>query len=152
MILDVIDPVLKKPSFRDSVIASLESASFADRVTLHSVPSPQAIDDIARAGRRWSFFFIDGNHDAPYPLFDTATAIEYAEPDAAVVFHDLASPDVAQALEYLARRGWKTRIYHTAQIMGIAWRGNIEPPDHHEDPAINWHVPRHLRRLQALVY
>ncbi len=145
--LDVVDPVLANPLFRDSVIASLESAGLADQVTLHSVPSPQAIDDIARAGRRWSFFFIDGNHDAPYPLFDTATAIEYAEPEAAVVFHDLASPDVAQALEYLGSRGWKTRIYHTAQIMGIAWRGNIVPPDHMEDSAVAWHVPRHLRRF-----
>lgn len=145
--LDVVDPVLANPSFRGSVIASLESAGLADRVTLHPASSPQAIDDLARAGRRWSFFFIDGNHEAPHPLFDTATAIEYAEPDAAVVFHDLVSPDVAQGLEYLATRGWQTRIYHTAQIMGIAWRGNVEPPAHQEDPAIDWHVPRHLRSL-----
>lgn len=145
VILDVIDPVLANRSFRDSVTASLDSAALTRLVTLHPLSSPQAIDAIARGGVRWSFFFIDGNHDAPYPLFDTATAIEYAEPDAAVVFHDLASPDVAQALEYLACRGWQTRIYHTAQIMGIAWRGNVEPPVHLEDPAVAWHVPRHLR-------
>ena len=145
--LDVVDPVLANPSFRDSVIASLESAGLADRVELHSVPSPQAIDDIARAGRRWSFFFIDGNHDAPYPLFDTATAIEYAETDAAVVFHDLASPDVSQALQFLALRGWRTRLYHTAQIMGVAWRGDIEPPSHLADPVVAWHVPKHLRHF-----
>ena len=128
VILDVVDPVLANPGFHSSVTASLESAGLMQRVTLHAAPSPQAIDEIGRTGLRWSFFFIDGNHDAPYPLFDTATAIEYAEPDAAVVFHDLSSPEVAQAIEYLACRGWKTRIYHTAQIMGVAWRGNIEPP------------------------
>jgi glycosyltransferase involved in cell wall biosynthesis/predicted O-methyltransferase YrrM len=147
VILDVIDPVLGNPSFRDSVAASLASAGLSYLVTLHAASSPAAIDDLGRAGKRWSFIFVDGNHDAPYPLFDTATAIEYAEPDAAVVFHDLASPDVAQALEYLACRGWKTRIYHTAQIMGIAWRGDVTPPLHLEDPAVSWPVAKHLRRF-----
>ncbi len=146
VILDVVDPVLANPGFLSSVTASLESAGLMQHVRLHAAPSPQAIDDIGRTGVKWSFFFIDGNHDAPYPLFDTAAAIEYAEPDAAVVFHDLSSPEVAQALEYLACRGWKTRIYHTAQIMGVAWRGQVDPPLHLADPAVSWHVPRHLRR------
>ena len=147
--LDVIDPVLASPSFRDSVISSLQSAGLTDRVRLHAGASPQAIDELGQDVGRWSFFFIDGNHEAPSPLFDTATALGYAEPDAAFVFHDLASPDVAQALEYLACRGWKTRIYHTAQIMGIAWRGTISPPTHLEDPAVAWHVPRHLRHFKV---
>lgn len=145
--LDVIDPVLANPAFRESVASSLQSAGVADLVRLYPGLSPQAIDDLGRQGGRWGFFFVDGNHEAPFPLFDTATAIEYAEPNAAVVFHDLASPDVSQGLEYLACRGWKTRIYHTAQIMGVAWRGDVVPPTHVEDPAIAWHVPRHLRRF-----
>ena len=149
--LDVIDPILSNPSFHDSVVASLTGASLLDTVTLHAAASPQAIDTLGRMGKRWSFFFIDGNHDAPYPVFDTAAAIEYAEPDAAVVFHDLASPDVAQALEYLQTRGWATRIYHTSQIMGIAWRGNITVPVHAEDPRVQWHVPKHLRRFMTPV-
>ena len=145
VVLDVVDPVLTNESVRGSVTASLESAGLASLVTLHADASPQAIDTIGRSGRRWSFFFIDGNHDAPYPLFDTATAIDYAEPNAAIVLHDLASPEVAQALEYLACRGWQTRIYHTTQIMGIAWRGDVVPPQHREDPSVAWTIPRHLR-------
>jgi len=145
--LDVIDPVLGNPPFRESVALSLQSAGLAERVRLHAGMSPQAIDELGRAGNRWSFFFIDGNHEAPFPLFDTAAALEYAEPDAAFVFHDLTSPQVAQAIEYLACRGWKTRVFHTAQIMGIAWRGAITPPMHLEDPAVAWNVPRHLRRF-----
>jgi glycosyltransferase involved in cell wall biosynthesis/predicted O-methyltransferase YrrM len=149
--LDVIDPVLGDPSFRDSVAGSLASAGLSHLVTLHAASSPAAIDDLGRAGKRWSFIFVDGNHTAPYPLFDTATAIEYAEPDAAVIFHDLASPEVAQALEYLACRGWKTHVYHTAQIMGIAWRGDVTPPIHIEDPDVSWPLAKHLRRFSPTI-
>lgn len=149
--LDVIDPVLGDPSFRDSVAGSLASAGLSHLVTLHAASSPAAIDDLGRAGKRWSFIFVDGNHTAPYPLFDTATAIEYAEPDAAVIFHDLASPEVAQALEYLACRGWKTHVYHTAQIMGIAWRGDVTPPLHIEDPDVSWPLAKHLRRFSPTI-
>lgn len=147
VVLDVIDPALSNPMIRQSVTASLESAGVLQRVTLHAAASPAAIDDLARQGGRWSLFFIDGNHEAPHPLFDTATAVEYATPDAAVVFHDLASPDVSQALDYLQARGWQVRLFHTAQIMGMAWRGDVVPPVHLADPAVAWHVPRHLRRL-----
>jgi glycosyltransferase involved in cell wall biosynthesis/predicted O-methyltransferase YrrM len=145
--LDVVDPILANASFHSSVSESLRAAGLMHLVTLHPSGSPQAIDALGRAGKRWSFMFIDGNHDAPYPVFDTATAIEFAEPDAMVVFHDLASPDVAQALEYLQARGWKTMLYHTAQIMGVAWRGDVTPPLHTPDPRVTWHVPKHLRRF-----
>ncbi len=147
VVLDVIDPVLASPMILQSVSESLASAGLAKNVTLHAAASPAAIDQIARLGTRWSLFFIDGNHEAPYPLFDTATAVEYAEPDAAMVFHDLASPDVAQAIEYLHARGWQVRIFHTAQIMGMAWRGDVVPPEHLADPAVAWHVPKHLRQF-----
>jgi len=147
VVLDVIDPVLASPMIRQSVSESLESARLSQNVTLHAAASPAAIDQIAKLGTRWSLFFIDGNHEAPYPLFDTATAVEYAEPDAAMVFHDLASPDVAQAIEYLHARGWQIRIFHTAQIMGMAWRGNVTPLEHLADAAVAWHVPKHLRRF-----
>lgn len=147
VVLDVIDPLLANPMIRQSVSESLESAGLAKSVTLHAAASPAAIDQLAKLGTRWSLFFIDGNHDAPYPLFDTATAVEYAEPDAAMVFHDLASPDVAQAIDYLHTRGWQVRIFHTAQIMGMAWRGDVTPPEHLADPAVAWHVPKHLRRF-----
>ena len=145
--LDVIDPVLSNPAFHSSVVQSLATLGLIDRVTLHAAASPSAIDTLGKAGRRWSLFFIDGNHSAPYPLYDTAVAIEYAEPDAAVVFHDLVSPEVAQAIEYLHLRGWNVRIFHTAQIMGMAWRGAVTPPVHVADPAVGWHVPKHLRQF-----
>ncbi len=149
VLLDVIDPVLANPAFLSAVTESLTAAGLMDHVTLHATSSPAGIDDLGRQGRRWSLFFIDGNHEAPHPLIDTATAIEFAEPDAAVVFHDLASPDVAQAIEYLRVRRWNVRIFHTAQVMGMAWRGAVQPPAHVADPRVTWPVPKHLRRLAS---
>jgi hypothetical protein len=35
-------------------------------------------------------------------------------------------------------------VYHTQQIMGAVWRGNIEPPNHIPDPAYDWKLPEFL--------
>ena len=70
------------------------------------------------------------------------------EPDAAIVFHDLVSPDVTAGLAYFRDRGWQTRIYQTMQIMGIAWRGAVTPPRHTPDPAVAWTLPEHLAGFQ----
>ena len=83
-----------------------------------------------------------------------------------ILFHDLAFPDVAAGFRYLHERGWKTKIYHTQQIMGAAYRGNITPAEHivrtqvsflasdcsrayffhvHQpDPRFEWSLPEHL--------
>ena len=67
-----------------------------------------------------------------------------AEEDAIILFHDLAAPAVAQGLDYLKQRGWQTVVYQTMQIMGAAWRGNVEPVKHQPDPNISWQLPPHL--------
>lgn len=149
LVLDVIDPVLANQQFYSAVKESLQHAGGAAQVTLHRTASPAGVDELARQGRRWNFVFIDGSHEAPYPLFDAAVVAEFTLPDALVVFHDLASPDVAQGLEYLRLRGWQTCIYQTAQIMGAAWRGNVVPAVHLPDPRVHWHIPKHVRHFSV---
>ena len=61
-----------------------------------------------------------------------------------VVFHDLVSPHVAAGLRALAAQGWNIMAYQTAQMMGVAWRGTIEPVAHEPDPTQRWPVPEHL--------
>ncbi|MEG4807020.1 TylF/MycF/NovP-related O-methyltransferase [Microcoleus sp. F8-D3] len=68
-----------------------------------------------------------------------------AEEDAIILFHDLAAPAVARGLDYLKQRGWQTVVYQTMQIMGAAWRGNVEPVKHQPDPNISWQLPAHLQ-------
>ena len=81
------------------------------------------------------------------PLADAMECEQHAADDAAILLHDLASPAVAEALTFLKRRGWNTAIYHTAQIMGIAWRGAFTPIEHKPDPGVRWTLPRHLERF-----
>ena len=147
LILDVIDPVFANEQFYSAVSESLQSSGGAGQVTLHRAASPAGVDALAQQGKRWGFIFIDGHHIAPHPVFDAAVAAEFALPDALIVFHDLASPDVAQALDYLRLRGWQTCIYQTVQIMGAAWRGTVNPVAHLPDPRVTWHVPKHLRHF-----
>ena len=144
--LDVIDPLLDKPEMYDSVSTSLKDAGVFESVNLVAGYSPQKVEELAKESqRKWSLIFIDGDHDAPGPLNDAIICEQLAETNALILFHDLSSPDVAQGLDYLKQRGWNTMIYQTMQIMGVAWRGNIEPVQHISDPSIKWQLPVHLQ-------
>lgn len=144
--LDVIDPLLAQADIYESVTNSLRDAGVLETVNLVSGYSPQKVEELAEKLQcKWSLFFIDGSHEAPCPLNDAIVAAKLAEEDALILFHDLTSPDVAQGLDYLKQQGWNTMIYQTMQIMGVAWRGNIEPVQHQPDPQINWYLPEHLK-------
>lgn len=143
--LDVIDPLLAHPDIGRSVRTSLIAANVLHRVRLIPDTSPEAVLRLHQGeSRRWGFIFIDGNHDRPGPLNDAIVAHQVAADDALVLFHDLASPDVAEGLDHLRAQGWNTMIYQTVQIMGVAWRGKARPLRHVPDPQVAWSLPEHL--------
>ena len=144
VMVDVIDPAHEDPSFRAIVEESLARCGVADRVNLTRGRSPESV---AELGRKWSLFFIDGNHEEPGPVIDTLACLPYATEDCAFVFHDLASPAVAAGLRLLAGKGFHVVVYQTAQIMGMAWRGDVTPVAHVPDPGVAWQVPAHLAGL-----
>ncbi|HLO85227.1 MAG TPA: glycosyltransferase [Nostocaceae cyanobacterium] len=144
--LDVIDPLLEREDFYQSVSSSLQAADVINFVNLVGGYSPKKVEDLAtQLNRKWSLIFIDGDHEAPGPLNDAMICEKLAEADALVLFHDLNSPDVAQGLDYFRQKGWNTMVYQTMQIMGVAWRGNIEPVQHQPDPRVKWTLPEHLK-------
>ena len=142
--VDSIDPAHDDPATRPSIEASLAAAGVTDRVRLLGGRSPEAI---ATAGERWSLFFVDGDHEGGAPMRDTAACLPFATDDCAFVFHDVAAPAVAAALRLLTDRGFHVVLFQTAQIMAMAWRGNITPPPHIPDPDVAWQVPAHLLDL-----
>ncbi len=144
--LDVIDPLLERTEVYASVANSLSVAGVSNTVTLVGGLSPQKVHEVAaRNDSQWSLIFIDGNHAAPFPLNDAIACEHYAASDAMILFHDLTAPDVTQGLDFLQQKGWKTMLYQTMQIMGVAWRGNVQPAPHVPDPSIAWDLPAHLR-------
>ncbi|MEI6429130.1 MAG: CmcI family methyltransferase [Pseudanabaena sp. ELA607] len=148
--LDVIDPLLAKEDFRSSVTDSLTAAGVMERVNLIGGSSPQAVTDLANADgtpRRWSLIFIDGDHGGDAPLKDAIACAPFAADDAMILFHDLAAPEVAAGLDYLRQQGWQTMVYQTMQIMGVAWRGDVQPVAHVPDPQVNWQIPLHLQHF-----
>jgi len=146
--LDVVDPMLAQGEFYESVQSSLEHAGVREQVTLIPGYSPPAVEAIAaQHQRRWSLIFIDGDHETVGPLLDAIACEKLADEDALVVFHDLASPYVAEGLEYFRRRGWQTRVYQTMQIMGVAWRGQVQPIAHQPDPRVAWTLPPYLHHF-----
>jgi len=149
--LDVVDPILADPDFYGSVTASLSAAGVNNQVHLIPGGSPGEVLRLHNRERRsWALIFIDGNHERPGPLQDAKAAHLVAAPDALVLFHDLASPDVTEGLDYLRDQGWQTMIYQTMQVMGVAWRGKCRPVPHSPDPAIDWpQLPDHLKGYQV---
>lgn len=145
--LDVIDPALTDPELLPIVEQSLAQAGVAELVRLHRGRSPEAVHELAAPNRKWSLFFIDGDHEGAAPLRDTLACRPYAAADCAFLFHDLASPHVAAALRFLADDGYQVLLYQTAQIMGIAWRGSVTPIEHTPDPEVAWQLPPHLAGL-----
>ncbi|HEV7920644.1 MAG TPA: class I SAM-dependent methyltransferase [Thermoanaerobaculia bacterium] len=144
VLLDVIDPAHQDPVIRASVEDSLRRCGIAERVHLARGRSPESLAELKQ---RWSLFFIDGDHEAPAPLRDTAAALAYATDDCAFVFHDLASPAVAAPLRFLQEKGFNVVVYQTAQIMALAWRGDVAPVAHVPDPEVAWQLPPHLAGL-----
>jgi glycosyltransferase involved in cell wall biosynthesis/predicted O-methyltransferase YrrM len=143
--LDVIDPGLSHAGIYQEVTRSLVTAGVREAVRLHPGKSPGRVRELAAsAGRGWSLFFIDGDHEAPAPLYDAVACAACAEPDALVLFHDLAAPAVAQGLDYLRGQGWQTAVYQTMQVMGAAWRGAARPVGHRPDFRVSWELPGHL--------
>jgi predicted O-methyltransferase YrrM len=145
VVLDVIDPVLVEPAAYDELATIAHKLGAGNRTTLHSLPSPQGIAEAAKVhGEPWTFIFIDGDHEPPGPVLDALSVTRYAADDAMMVFHDLASPFVAAGLDSLRELGWSTRVYQTMQVMGVAWRGAVEPVVHIPDPKVSWSIPEHL--------
>ncbi len=148
--LDVIDPLLVREDIYESVNNSLQAAGVLDSINLVSGYSPQKVEELAeKLQRKWSLIFIDGDHEAPGPLNDAIICEQLAEADALILFHDLSSPDVAQGLDYFKQKGWNTMVYQTMQIMGVAWRGNVEPVKHRPDPKVTWNLPEHLQHYSV---
>jgi glycosyltransferase involved in cell wall biosynthesis len=143
--VDVIDPAHADPEFRAIVEESLARCGVSGRVNLTGGRSPDDIGSLAAArGGKWSLFIVDGDHEGAAPVEDTAACLPYAADSCAFVFHDLASPDVAAALKYLEGEGFQVLVYQTAQIMGLAWRGDVTPVEHTPDPEVVWQLPHHL--------
>ncbi len=142
--LHIVAPLLADPDWRREFLVAVKGVGAEDRAILVPGPSPGEVVRLGKSGVRWSFAFIDGDHDGPAPNNDALATARYLEPTAMVLFHDLISPHVAAALRTLASNGWSTMIYQTAQMMGVAWRGDIAPVRHRPDPDQIWRIPAHL--------
>ncbi|HEY1944576.1 MAG TPA: class I SAM-dependent methyltransferase [Roseiarcus sp.] len=144
--LHVVEPKLREDAWRREFSAAVEGAG-AGRAILVAGESPAAVQELGQSGARWSFAFIDGDHDGDAPARDALACEPYLEATAMVLFHDLVSPHVAAGLRALGGRGWRVMVYQTAQMMGVAWRGDIEPVRHIPDPTQTWSVPAHIEGL-----
>src|SRR5262249_37785699 len=138
--LHVVEPLLADADWRREFEQVIGGAGGASTTILAPEKNPEAGIPPGEARARGSFAVSDGDHDGQAPTQDALACARYLETTAMVVFHDLVSPHVAAGLRALAAKGWKVMAYQTAQMMGVAWRGTIEPVSHRPDPAQPWNV------------
>jgi hypothetical protein len=151
LLLDVVDPALGDDHHLEAVTTSLARVGGPGTFSLWPGYSPGIIKAVAAsAPAAYSFAFIDGLHEGPAPRRDAEAVAEEMAADAIIMFHDLTSPYVAAGLEALANAGWKTGIYNTMQIMGVAWRGSLRPVEHVADPNVPWPCLSHLNHFHML--
>jgi hypothetical protein len=142
--LNVVEPLLADKDWRREFEEMIRGAGGSATTILIPEKSPEAVVRLGESGVRWSFAFVDGDHDGEAPTRDALALTPYLETAAMVLLHDLVSPHVAAALRALAAKGFGVMAYQTAQMMGVAWRGAIAPVAHRPDPAQHWRVPDHL--------
>ncbi len=145
--LHVVEPLLADAAWRAEFVQVVKGAGGDATVILVPEKSPVAVQRLGEEGVRWSFAFIDGDHDGDAPLRDALVCARFLDATAMLLFHDLVSPHVANALRGLMDRGWNVMAYQTAQMMGVAWRGEVAPVAHKPDPGQRWRVPEHLRDI-----
>jgi lipopolysaccharide biosynthesis glycosyltransferase len=153
--LDVIDPILGNSEILQDITASINSAKEVfgtiPQITLVPGSGSSVIEELGtQLQRRWSLIFIDSSLDVSSALAMAIACEKYTEPNAMIVFQNLVSQDVYQGFNYLKQKGWQTRIYQTVSIIGVAWRGKIEPVNHQSDPQIAWELPKHLENYVAI--
>lgn len=149
--LDCVDPAMQDPQRLRDIIEVLDNVPGSIGYKLWDGFSPQCIDDVlASADDLWSFAFIDGNHDGDAPRDDARAVLRHLSPDAMVVFHDLTSPYVEAGLAVFHAAGFNTCFMNTMQVLGVAWRGNVEPPQHVQDQNVPNLFLSHLDKYQNI--
>lgn len=143
--LDTVDFALTHPLVREAVVKTLREAGAKD-VRLGAGPNVEMLRRLVEEERRsWSLFLLGAAPGAGADLAaEAATALRGAEADALALLPDMAVPKRAETLRRLRDEGWRVRLYDTARILGVAWRGNVCPVDHVPDPRVNWRRPDHL--------
>jgi len=148
-VVTVIDPVLGGAPQGEACRDSLKRAGLLDKVELIPGFSPQTTRNLANQGRKFTAFFVDGDHEGDAPLRDVMACIEAATDDCVILLHDLILPNIAEALAWLCEQGWECGVHYTAQFIGVAWRGGVEVVKHVPDPRVDWSGLVH-RRLPHL--
>ena len=143
--LHVIEPLLADPTWRAELEELARAAGGGETTIFVPEASPAAVQRLGAEGVRWSFAFIDGDHDGEAPTRDALALAPFLEPTAMVLFHDLVSPHVARGFRALEAEGWNVMAYQTAQMVGAAWRGEVVPVAHKPDPSQVWRIPDHLK-------
>ncbi|MDH4984423.1 TylF/MycF/NovP-related O-methyltransferase [Aminobacter anthyllidis] len=135
--LDCIDPAMQDTQREQDIVEVLDKVPGSNGYKLWHGYSPQCIEEVrASAPEPWSFVFIDGNHDGDAPRDDARAVLPHLAADAMVMFHDLISPHVEAGLAVFREAGFQTRLINTMQVLGVAWRGNVRPPQHVQDPNV----------------
>jgi len=95
----VIDP-FQRSSFDNAAINAVREMGLADFVTLYEEPSELVLPQLVRAGSRFDFVFVDGDHRFDATFVDFVYAGKLCNPGAILLFDDTWLESVNLTVQY----------------------------------------------------
>ena len=143
-------PCSPTPDWRSEFLAAVKGVGEDDRAILVAGPSPAEVVRLGEAGVRWSFAFIDGDHDGQAPTNDAlaSEALSRADGDGAVSRSDFAACGGRLArprLEGLEDDGLSDRANHGRRLARRHFAGSASA----RSRARTWQDSRTSRRICA---
>jgi predicted O-methyltransferase YrrM len=115
-----VDPFQRR-SWDGAGLATLRAAGVADMVEVIEEESALALPELARAGRRFDFAFVDGDHRFESVLGDLVFMDRLVEPGGLIVVDDMWMPGVRLAVAYV-ERNLDHSLEPDALPAGFSWR------------------------------
>lgn len=140
--LDLVDTAFQDSTVAQRVQEQFQAAGIGDAAAFHQ----QLLGRETASSRNgpWGLIFLHASHEDEASRNQVSRLAEIAADDCMVFVSNLVSPRNAAAFRQFRGAGWHSKLFQTAEIMGVAWRGNVEPPAHVPDPDVAWTLPRHL--------
>jgi predicted O-methyltransferase YrrM len=122
--------------FRGRFKENIQRCGLADRVISVGKRSEEFLPGFDKC--KFDGAFVDGEHEPPFPAEDAGMLLPHMKDDCVVAFHDALSPHVQDGVRVLLDAGFNWRLYLTAQLLAVCWRGEFQPPMHVPDPSFGW--------------
>ena len=146
--LHVVEPLLADPEWRAEFETVVRGAGGAERPSSFPRTSPEAVVRLGQVAAR------DGRSSSSTATMTARRRPATRSPACPISSRPRWSCSTTSSRPMSRKACGRSRApagsvmaYQTAQMVGVAWRGDVAPVAHRPDPTQSWSVPEHLRGI-----